>query len=343
MAFDRVPTPEWAGLQNAASTLRQIDNWVTSPPIVALVRAFGGDIDGARPEEISCRLQVFAATHWDFRKGRERDSAKHFDFDKDQSELIMSAATALGLADSLCPRSPRYDAVLVLGGLVRACIVRPRYAAQLIRNGLATQEVVALGAFRPLSPSEHELAGRLGLSAHDELTALTEGVEAAFGEFLVGLPDIVSQNVPEYPARSWRTITWRASIRPSDIFGQVTIVAAPTSRSGASRANTADAYSFWASRLRPPIVKSVLIVTHPIYIPYQGCTAIQILGLGHGLDVEIVGVSQDAADLSVETQMFEPAQFLQEIRSGIDAMLQLRSAIVSRSAELSYPRKYTKY
>jgi hypothetical protein len=327
--FDRVPLPVWDRAAGGAETVRQIDAWLSSRPMSALVRAFGGNLQASSVSEYASMLNYFAASHWDFRQGRERDAAEPVHFDAELAELISSASAALGLVEADEPRKRSYDAILVLGGLVRGCIVRPRYAAQLLRGGLRVDEVVGLGAFRALSDGERAIAGRLGLQVADEFGAMTEGIRTEFAQWLPESSVVEGEEIPAHPALSWRVVRW--SVSSGDDMGgaprQVSVVAAPTSRESAKRANTIETYHFWAHQLAPSTVGSVLILTHPVYVPYQGCVAIQSLGLEHNLDIETIGISREAADLGDDTQVFGPQQFLQEIRSGIEAMTKLRSTL----------------
>jgi hypothetical protein len=230
------------------------------------------------------------------------------------------------------PQRRRYDAILVLGGLIRACVVRPRYAAELVATGTKVSEIIGLGAFRPLSQPELALGERLGLEVRDEFSAMTRGVALAFEGSLVVPPVIDGHEVPNDAARSWRTVRWagRRGDEESLHLDQVTVVAAPTSRANAKRANTIETYDFWARSLRGSEIRSLLVITNPIYVPYQGCAAIQALGLGHGLDVETVGVTTAIADLGDETQPFEPQDYLQEILSSINGMTSLRGVLEER-------------
>lgn len=325
--FDKVWPPAWDRLSGREQTVAQIDAWLGSPAIAALVRAFGGEPKVTEDPDFSAWLEGFAKRHWDFRKGKERDNAEQVMFEKQLSGLITDAAEALGLADPLPSRSMSYDSILVLGGLIRGCIVRPRYAAELIRGGLHTRTVVGLGAFRSLSDEEDLLAEYLRIPASDEFDAMTQGIQIAFQTYLTSPPTVKGDEDLENMGKSWRVLEWE--LAPArDAPQRVQVVAAPTSRPDATRANTAETYDFWCRRVKAPSVQTVLVITHPIYVAYQGCLAIQSLGIKYGLDVETVGVSHEAADLGVYTQPFGPQQYLQEIRASIEAMVHLRLALL---------------
>jgi hypothetical protein len=68
----------------------------------------------------------------------------------------------------------------------------------------------------------------------------------------------------------------------------------------------------------------VLLVTTDLYVPYQHCDAVRVLGLGHGYGVDTVGLDPARyPDLLVPTTT---AKLLQEIRSAIRAMRALCDA-----------------
>jgi hypothetical protein len=95
------------------------------------------------------------------------------------------------------------------------------------------------------------------------------------------------------------------------------VIAAPSSAPEERRANSVDTYHWWAEKVGGLAGRRLLLVTNPIYVPYQGAGAIEVFGLRHGASIETVGVSRGAADLGAQTQTFLPSNYLQEIRSAI--------------------------
>ena len=108
----------------------------------------------------------------------------------------------------------------------------------------------------------------------------------------------------------------------------VGVLATPSSE-GNRRANTADTLRFWARR-HAASTGSVLLVTTPVYVPYQNAVAVEVLGLEQGLSVETVAVSAAASDLGADTQIFAASHKLQELRSAIHGMRDLRKALEER-------------
>ena len=91
-------------------------------------------------------------------------------------------------------------------------------------------------------------------------------------------------------------------------------------------------YEFWISKERAEPLHSVLAVTHPIYVPYQGCVAIRALGLNHGIGVETVGITDVVADLGELTQLFGAQDFLQELNAALNEMSRLKRELESSAA-----------
>jgi hypothetical protein len=322
VAGDRaIDLPSWRGAPDDRERTRAaIDAWVGSSALGDLVAAFGGSVAGLEGDGLLAYLDAFSAEHWDFRAGRERNLAADIALTPAQDALILSHAGALGLAGVERPSRAHYDTVLMTGGMIRAGIVKPRFVAELLAQGLSVGHVVFLGGFRAFAGDELEIARVFGLTGGDEFAAMVAGMELAFGP--LGKPEVQermtgNRNLSEREY-SWSTPTARLSV-----------LAAPSS-DPLRRANSADTYRFWAEHRWSASEQSVLVVTTPIYVPYQGTAAVEILGLEYGLAVETVGVSATASDLGEYSQPFLPRHHLQELRSAIRAMRSLRESLQSR-------------
>lgn len=266
----------------------QIRRWAGSEAMRALVGAYGGRLPDASVGDLLAWLDAFSDRHWDFRRhGRvERDEVRPPDFEPETAELIVAAATALRLVEAAAPPWPEYDHIIIPGGLGRSCLQRTEYAAGLIRSGaVRAGEVTALGSSRPLGEAERELPG-LSTAVH-EVDAMEAGVRAAF--------------------RGRET-------------EQVHVLAAPSSDPGKRRANTADTYEYWAGLVHLGASDRVLVVTSPIYVPFQHCDAIRILGLRHGCGIDTIGFDRRSVTVPIPPGATGPDRYLQEIRSGIRSM-----------------------
>ncbi|MGY1829078.1 hypothetical protein ACI8AA_01470 [Geodermatophilus sp. SYSU D01180] len=298
--------------------------WSASPPLRGLVAAFGGGdecFDGDPAARLE-RLDEFS-DRWDTRKGAERNLAAQLELTDEVEELVLAAARALGLVDPRPPRRDSYDHVFILGGLVRACLVRPVHAAQLIRSGtVRTPEVTALGGHRPFGGNEHDLARRAGVpDVAEEYEALDVGTRRAFD---LQAPTAEEGEVSDLPGGTWSVRTYRT---PTGL--RIRVAAAPSSSPAERRANTPDTYEWFARRLaRLEPGQRLLAITTAIYVPAQQAAALRMLALPFGVEVETVGVVP--GDVVPElAQPFTATNYLQEIRSAIRNYRALLSAAVT--------------
>ncbi|MDQ0366168.1 hypothetical protein [Catenuloplanes indicus] len=310
--FAPVPVPRCHDDREPGRIAADVAAWVSSAPMRALVAAFGGRLPDAGAGDLLDWLDDFSAVHWDFRRGRaERYEVPPPAFDDATAGLVMDAATALRLVTPVPPLLPAYDHVLVPGGLGRACLQRTHYAAFLLGDrdtGVTAPEVTALGSFRPLTAAERALPGLAG--AHDEMDAMHAGIRRAFG-----VTACVPEEVPDGAVHHY-TGAGRG----------VHVLAAPSSEPELRRANTADTYRFWAERVRLRPDDRVLIVTSPIYVPFQHCEAIRMLGCR----IDTVGFDVTRSTALPPVGPTAPDRYLQEIRSTVRSMRALLAAQKSR-------------
>jgi hypothetical protein len=293
----------------------QIHRWIASPPMRALVRAYGGEPPAAPVGELLAWLDSFSAAHWDFRRvGRlERHQVRARRFSDAEDALIRSAATALRLADAARPVRPTYDHLLVLGGLGRACLQRTEYAAHLVRDGVVgVPELAALGSLRPLTDDEAGLPALAG--ADHEMDAMDAGIRIGFD--LTGPAENAASD------GSWAVRTYRPPGGP-----EIHVVAAPSSEPSLRRANTPDNYEFWAGWVRLRAADRILVVTSPVYVPFQHCDAIRILALRHGCGVDTIGFDPAHVTVAMAEGWDGGDRYLQEIRSAIRSMRALHEAL----------------
>ncbi|MBX3079169.1 MAG: hypothetical protein KF739_05880 [Cryobacterium sp.] len=317
-----VQLPRWDGrLGDARRCLALVDSWADALLATGIVEAFspaeGARIARLNGAELFAQLDDFAAKFWDFRHGRERNLAVVPEFSSRQDQTIARAAAALGLDGTPPPSRARYDAVILTGGMVRAGIVKPRYLRELFDAGLEWREGVFLGAFRTFAGDEVALGAALGVAGNDEFDAMVAGMRRAFD---LGAPDRVEGSDEAGSARrgasAWRAESWTMNDR------NLRVIAAPSSDPEHRRANTVDTYRYWANRADS--IQSVLVITTPVYVPYQAAGAIEVLGLEFGFSVETVAVSHTASDLGRHTQLFLPRHQVQELRSAVHGFRQLR-------------------
>ncbi|MEV6519976.1 hypothetical protein AB0M37_29765 [Micromonospora chalcea] len=306
-----------------AHLLAGIRSWVESTPVRGLVAHFGGDWPDGDLAAVLAGLDAFSARRWDFRQGRERPDAREPAFDPATAEVVLSAA-ALGLVRAVAPARSGYAHLLVLGGLAHACLRRTAYAAMLARTAAGvTGEVAVLGSFRPLSAAECRTLDAAELSGcATEVDVLDAGVRLAFG---VDAPDDERGEPAGHPHRAWSSRTYRPAGLPP-----VRVLAAPSSEPDRRRAHTADTQRFWAEHVRLRAGDDVLMVTAPIYVPFQHCDALRTLAVPYGCGIETVGVDPAArAAVDVPEPTLTPGRYLQEIRSALRSMRALHATLTA--------------
>jgi hypothetical protein len=301
-----------------------IDAWISSTPMNALVQAFLGESERFTPAtDLSTHLDQLDmfTERWDTRQGKERDQAEELPLTSDQEDLVLRAATALGFRETRSPRHQTYDHVMMLGGLFRACITRPAHAAALIREGaVETPMVTALGGHRPFSQQERQLAESAGFpNLGEEFEALDAGTKRAFG--LLD-PSATLGETFESPGGSWTIHEYDRGSEPS-----IRVAAAPSSDPGVRRANTADSYKWWANHVANlGLGNRVLAVTTAIYVPAQQAAAIRMLTVPFGVEVDTVGIEPGDVDPSL-AQPFSATKYLLEVRSAVRSLRDLQRAL----------------
>lgn len=307
---------------DAAAITAGIAAWIGAEPLRGLVAHFGGDWPGGDLAAVLAGLDDFSAKHWDYRGGRERPEAREPAFDPATAGRVLAAAAVLGLVRSRPPARPGYAHLVVLGGLAHACLRRVAYAAHLLRAGTRIGgEVAVLGSFRPLSAAEHAMLAAAGVERCDtEVAALDAAVRLAFGVAGPAEQDGVDAG---HPHHSWSSRTYRPAGTPP-----VRVLAAPSTEPERRRAHTADTQRFWAEHVRLAPGDPVLMVTAPIYVPFQHCDALRTLAVPYGCRIETVGVDPALPDLATLPEpTLSPGRYLQEIRSAIRSMRALHAAL----------------
>ncbi|MEU4554461.1 hypothetical protein [Micromonospora violae] len=317
----RADAPPSTGTDDERITA-EVRAWVCSTPLRGLVAHFGGTWPDGDLTEVLRFLDDFSAHHWDFRGGRERPDAREPDLDPATATLVLDAAAALGLIRPVPPARSAYAHLVVLGGLAHACVRRVGYAAHLLRAGLPVRgEVAVLGSFRPLSDWERRTLADAGLPADEtEVDVLDTAVRRVFDVTAPAEWDGVDT---DHPHHSWSSRTYRPDGLPP-----IRVLAAPSSEPDHRRAHTADTQRFWAGHVQLAPGDDVLMITAPIYVPFQHCDALRTLAVPYGCAIETVGVDPALADLAVlPEQTLTPGRYLQEIRSAIRSMRALHAGL----------------
>lgn len=145
--YSRPVVPAWTNsVDDVLRTREKLDRWAKTPQLGRLVEAFGKvrpDLEGGA---LFDWLERFAAAHWDFRAGAERNLARRVSLEPEVKQLVFDLAFSLGLAGPYELRRKRYDTILMTGGMVRAGIVKPRFARELVDAGVGVRNVVVGGS-----------------------------------------------------------------------------------------------------------------------------------------------------------------------------------------------------
>jgi hypothetical protein len=303
------PLPSCAARGDRAGICEGVAAWLGSPAMTALLDAFGFRLSTGRTLADRLAEADELSLRWDYRKGRERRDAEGETFEPERDALIRATTAALGLAGCATPAAERYDHVLVLGGGMRTMLARADLAATVLRDGVEASTVAGLGSVRLLDKPE-ETARELGLRpCPTEGDAVEEALRRAF-------------TLGEPTAHRGGEGCWvreHADARPP-----VYVLAAPSTRPG-ERANTADTFIGWAELL-PGVARGarLLLVTTDMFVPFQHCDAVRILGLGYGAVIDTIGFATATSRWVKPARTFE---VLQEVRAAIRSMRLLYAAV----------------
>ena len=318
--MSNAPAPVFApealpGSLGRAAIAGEIGRWISSEPMCALLEAFGQP--PLRPGSVAARLdelERFSLDRWNFRSGKERNEARRETFEPGMDALIRSATAALGLAGRQAPVGRDFDHVLVLGGGVRTMVGRSVLAAQILDSGVCTGTVAGLGSTRPLV-SWQAAARELGLrDCPTEGDAVAEGLRRAFR---------LGEPIERSSGRTALDQEWWLRSYP-DSTPVVHVLAAPSTQPP-RRAVTGDTMIGWADLAESsPHDARVLVVTSDLFVPFQHCVALALLGIRYGCSVETVGFDTTTGEFLPPTTT---AQLLQETRSAIDTMQWLHSLL----------------
>jgi hypothetical protein len=320
--YTSVPLPRYSASSDHQSIISDIETWSTSAPMRDLVQWFDHDWPTGNLVNLLAELDRISEISWDFRRGRERDGLHRHEFSTLLSSGVLAATTALGLTECRTPRRRRYDHVLILGGLLRACFARAAFAAHLTGESVDAGHVCGLGSFRSVTADEVDLARRMGLAAYrHEFDEMDDAVRRAFGASRAQ-NELADINTIE-PNSSAMIRRYALPAAP-----QVAVIAAPSAEPAVRRTNTADTYHFWAEQVaRLKTGAQILLVTSSIYVPFQHCDAIRVLGLNYDVEIETVGIDLERIEDANLRQTFTTESYLQEVRSAIRSMRALHTAL----------------
>jgi hypothetical protein len=298
--FEPMPLPG-----EGSDVAGDITAWIDSPAMAALLAEFRLEAPppGPLPDRLA-RLEA-ASDVWDFRNGKERWEARLETFTPARDALVHEAARSLGLLGRHTPKATDYDDVLILGAGVGPMMGRSGLAAEVLRNGVRTDIVWALGSRRELVK---QAPGLPECPTEDDAVDLS--LRRAFG---LGEPTYRNEGVAPDGWPWWIRIYGDA--RPP-----VRVLTAPAFGPDGRRPITPDGFVSWSKSVPDdPRGRRLLLVTTDLFVPYQHCAALWVLG-PLGCIVETIGFDRSKSP-------YEPphrtTELLQETRSAIQWMRQI--------------------
>jgi hypothetical protein len=251
---------------------------------------------------------------WDYRRGKERWEAEGEQFTPEREELIRGAATALGLLGRMTPRANEYDHVLVLGAGLGPMMERSRLAAETLRSGVRAS-TVSLPCSRRRLPTQYATLPH----CETEEDAVDLSLRRAFG--LTQPPEFLEGSQPD--GTPWYIRSYADGKPPAYVLS------GPATKADGRRGNTMDGYVFWARTVPDdPHGNRLLIVTTDLFVPFQHCAAVRVLGQTLNCTIDTIGFDRTRSP-------YEPShratELLQEIRSTIIWLREIALLLDQRS------------
>jgi len=346
--------------------LDAVADWLRSDAIGWLLDRVALPVVLGRPEALRDRDATFEdivaalgelddwrthGTAWDTRGRSERHVAELSAGNGNGNGHILDSeirerAIELGMRSCREASAGAHRAVVAMGGARMAPLRRTQWVADQLATGrIDADHLVALGCNRPLHDT-HELGVTYaGATARTEVDLLEGALHAALGAPVEWAHHERALGVGAGDRTHW---SWRRA--PEMTLGpcsvDVHLVEAPTTRADRTRVDTAESLEFLAGGRellagrelelpeaeRPGIADrglglgpgdSVVLSTAPIYSAYTQLVGVRVLGL-RGCSVETVAHPLTRA---VPASPVGP-QYVQEVRSAVQAALHLTDALV---------------
>lgn len=301
----------------------RIQAWLYSDELQNIVHTFGGRYPDTKSIDFLAKWLLAFSEKWDYRnqqkQTRDNKTGEHTRWQirsdtitSEQKTAVEKGIAALGLTGIQTPVERKFDYIIALGGARFSCLYRPQYMYELLtRHGISAKTAILLSGMRPISESERPATDKYAPLAQTEYNLINTGAEQAFK---IAPNYIEERYYNENPNSSWAFRTYDTLDNQIPLFS----IAGPSSEPDKRRANSADTYQFFFKKFKITAGQKLLLVTSQIYVPYQQLEALRTLALPYELYIETVGFPTDKANKL--QGMMDPANYLQEIRSTIQAI-----------------------
>lgn len=295
----------------------ELDDFVYNTGLEDMMDIFGShELPHDRTERLQ-NLQAFAAAHWDFRKGSERQTIDWSDDRLDDPESyqwqsIFAAADKLTMVHDITPTNKRPDSLVILGGANRAPLDRLRFGLEQTQEA---GQIVYLGSSRAVSEAEASKAADYAPNAQTEFDLGCGAVETVLAA------RVVDEVTIERNGDTWRMRYYEYE---KDGKAMQAFALSTPQTIGAKRATTYDNYKFFAdaAELATNPDHTIVAVTTGFYTNAQHLAAVQELTALYGTQVETIGHSAEYSGV-----VRKPRQLLQETKAAIDAAVRLNEYV----------------
>lgn len=299
-----------------------IESWMNSDELEEIVFSFGGKIPENVSLEEKAKWLLSFSDCWDYRNKQKlcdrktgenaRWEIKNDGITEKQYQAVQKGVSALGLLGVEQPQENKFDYIIALGGARFSCLYRPKYIHYLITEaGISTNGIVLLSGMRDILESERVATNMYAPEAQTEFDLINAGAEQVF--------QLDEEYIEERYHNQNSNLNWaiRRYIAGSKKIPIVSL-SGPSSEPDKRRANSSDTYKFFMQKQSVESGTKLLLVTSQIYVPYQQIEAVRTLAEPYDIYIETVGFPPEWSNKL--QGMMEPVNYLQEIRSTIQAI-----------------------
>lgn len=300
--------------------VQRMNQWIRSNGFNSILASFGTSAPDFKNIKDAIEWLLEFSNEWDYRKkqknakdAKTNEAARWLvndtEITQEQTEAVMNGIEELGLVNVDTPLRLDYDYVVALGGARLSCLLRPQYAHEVIsKYSLNPKAIIMLSGFRPIADSEREVTDTYAKDADTEFDLICKGAEQCFG--------ISKYSEERYDDNKNINSSW--AVRTYENETPIISISGPSTEPDKRRANSADTYKFLFDKYQIVEESKLLLITSQIYVPYQQIEAIRTLAIPYNILVETIGFPNGWSGSMQGMQ--QPSNYLQEIRSTIQAM-----------------------